>query len=206
MAQRPFSKNRKFGRESRSLDLGIMIGGSNYSGELAKEYVNFGETNFAAGIFTRYNANPHLTLRASFSWGRVSGADANYPEERDRYLRNLSFRSDIIEFNGIVEYNLLPMVTGKNGTAWSPFIFGGVALFKFNPKAYYNDEWIELQPLATEGQGTTKYNERKKYNLTEFSIPFGAGVKFQITPKWGFLDTDTVATLLSFVRAYNRRV
>jgi hypothetical protein len=35
---------------------------------------------------------------------------------------------------------------------------------------------VYLQPLGTEGQGF--YLGRKKYNLTQFAIPFGGGIKF----------------------------
>jgi hypothetical protein len=39
---------------------------------------------------------------------------------------------------------------------------------------------VYLQPLSTEGQGF--YNGRKKYSLHQFSIPFGAGVRFSVSP------------------------
>jgi hypothetical protein len=39
---------------------------------------------------------------------------------------------------------------------------------------------VYLQPLSTEGQGF--YNGRKKYSLQQFSIPFGAGVRFSVSP------------------------
>ena len=45
-----------------------------------------------------------------------------------------------------------------------------------NPKALYNGEWIELQPLGTEGQGTS-LTSQKKYSLNQIVIPFGIGVK-----------------------------
>ena len=35
-----------------------------------------------------------------------------------------------------------------------------------NPKALYNGEWIELQPLGTEGQGTS-LTSQKKYSLNQ---------------------------------------
>jgi len=38
-----------------------------------------------------------------------------------------------------------------------------------------------LQPLGTEGQGSEYYPDRKKYDLTQISIPFGAGLKYDVT-------------------------
>ena len=36
-------------------------------------------------------------------------------------------------------------------------------------------EWVELQPLGTEGQGLPSYPG--PYNRMQFNIPFGAGIK-----------------------------
>ena len=40
---------------------------------------------------------------------------------------------------------------------------------------------VDLQPLGTEGQGLAEYPDREFYNLTQFSIPLGAGVKYALT-------------------------
>ncbi|MFB1004335.1 MAG: DUF6089 family protein, partial [Bacteroidia bacterium] len=45
-------------------------------------------------------------------------------------------------------------------------------------------EWIELQPLATEGQETTEFNDRKRYALTQIAIPLGGGLKFKLNHMW----------------------
>ena len=43
-----------------------------------------------------------------------------------------------------------------------------------------NGTELELQPLGTEGQGTTSYNNLKKYDLTVYSIPVGVGFRQKI--------------------------
>ena len=56
-------------------------------------------------------------------------------------------------------------------------------------------EWVELQPLATEGQGMEGYES--PYSLTQISIPFGLGLKFSVTKfisiglEWGLRMTFT---------------
>src|SRR5690606_13448162 len=40
---------------------------------------------------------------------------------------------------------------------------------------------VFLKPLSTEGQGLPQYPDRKPYKLTQFAIPFGAGVKFRVS-------------------------
>ena len=44
----------------------------------------------------------------------------------------------------------------------------------------YYSQWIDLQPLGTEGQGTTAYPDRKKYSRTQIAIPMGGGVKISL--------------------------
>tara|TARA_B100000123_G_C25352286_1_gene263346 strand:- start:74 stop:508 length:435 start_codon:yes stop_codon:yes gene_type:complete len=51
---------------------------------------------------------------------------------------------------------------------------------RMNPKAKYDGEWIELQPLTTEGQGTSQ-NNKKPYSLSQISIPFGIGAKLNLS-------------------------
>ena len=50
--------------------------------------------------------------------------------------------------------------------------------FNFNPKAEYNGDFVELQPLGTEGQGSA-LNSSKKYARTQFTMPIGLG--FRVT-------------------------
>lgn len=176
---------------SQALEFGILLGGSNYQGDLTDGGPLLDQTNFAGGLLLRYNHTPYITLRASALYGRIEGADANYPDIPERYNRNLSFRSDVIEFSGQVEWNILGFGNGrkasrKPGRLFSPFLFGGIGIFKFNPKALYNDEWVELQPLRTEGQGTTKYNDRQSYPLTQVAVPLGFGIKVQVSSRINF--------------------
>ena len=65
---------------------------------------------------------------------------------------------------------------------FTPFIYGGLNVFHFNPKTYYNGQWIALQPLSTEGQNTS-INADPNYRLTQLALPFGFGFKYQVTPE-----------------------
>ena len=59
------------------------------------------------------------------------------------------------------------------------------------------DNGTPLQELGTEGQGTTSFQNRKPYSLTQLSIPFGGGVKigvsddFNIIIEYGLRKTFT---------------
>ena len=154
-------------------EVGLFGGGSNYMGELSDASIVLSETHPAVGGLVRYYVNPFLTLRFAMTYGVISGTDENATTPAKR-LRNLSFRSDIFEVAFIPEFNIIGF---RDNHLFSPYIFAGIAGYHFNPTALYKGEWIDLQPLGTEGQGTLVYPSRKPYSLYHFSIPFGGGVK-----------------------------
>lgn len=164
-------------------EFGGFLGFSNYSGELAHDPVEVKETHPAIGGILRYNINRYITLKGNIYYGTISGTDANADNAADR-IRNLSFKSNILDVGFNFEVNLLGFQSNHHLYKTSPYLFAGASVFRFNPKAKYNDEWIPLQPLGTEGQGTTKYNDREKYALTQISIPFGLGIKHALDNHW----------------------
>lgn len=190
-------------RRSQPIEVGITLGASNYMGELSPS-VALNETKPMGGIICRFNYSDFLTLRGNALFGQISGSDANYSDIAERYKRNLSFRSNIIEIGGTIEYNFLGYSETQRFNPASPYVFAGVAMFKYNPVAYfeympdvhsalgygdlsrYDGQWVELQPLSTEGQETTKYNERRRYALTQVSIPIGIGYKQQFDDVWAW--------------------
>ena len=60
------------------------------------------------------------------------------------------------------------------------YFFGGINYMHMDPKAQYNGEWISLQPLGTEGQETS-FNSQKKYSLHQIVLPFGIGIKVNLS-------------------------
>jgi hypothetical protein len=158
--------------------VGMFGGASNYSGDMTEEYnVFFNETRPAVGGVLRYNAHPFLTLRLGVTSAYISGTDENFASA-ERRLRNLSFRSHILEVAAIAEVNLIGYDVEYQ--KFSPYLFGGVAGFHFSPETLFEAEWVDLQPLGTEGQGTTEYPNRNPYSLYQVSIPFGLGAKVSL--------------------------
>lgn len=161
-------------------EFGVQLGVSNYVGDLSNNSrsLYMKESNFAGGIFLRYNYHPMLNFRLQGSYARVSGSDANSPHAAIQ-TRNLSFRSHIAELALLAEFNF----PGYNPYAFkqplSPYLFGGVAMTHFNPQASYGDRWVALQALGTEGQGMPNFDA--PYRRTVISIPFGIGLKYALT-------------------------
>lgn len=186
-------------KKGSSLDFGLYLGGSNYWGDLTRDYQPlWSKTKLAGGLLCRYNVSPYITFKGSALYGQIQGSDKNYSYDLYRTRRNLSFKSDIVEFSAQIEWNILGYENTRTNYGWSPYLFGGVSVFRFNPKAQFNyisgihdpslqsqsGEWIELQPLGTEGQETTKFNDKRRYSLTQISIPLGIGSKWQLDDHW----------------------
>lgn len=162
--------------QAQQFQLGVFGGVAHYNGDLTTNRLS-NEINESLGLFGRYSFNNHFALRGGFTYGRLSGDDANQVSP-DLIERNLSFRSNVFEFSLVSEINLLGLDYNK---PVSPYFFGGVALFHHNPQAEINGTWVDLQPLSTEGQGLAAYPDREVYNLWQVSVPFGAGLKIRFS-------------------------
>lgn len=152
--------------------LGIMGGVSLYSGDLSPQEfgVYFEEVRPAFGVFARFDLGRAAALRVGVNGASVEGDDARHGRED----RGLAFRSRITEFSLVGELNLFKIGAARN-RGLVPYLFGGVAVFRFNPEAPFDGDYIELQPLGTEGQGLPNYED--PYRLTQFAVPMGVGVK-----------------------------
>ncbi|MFH1319784.1 MAG: outer membrane beta-barrel protein [Bacteroidota bacterium] len=177
------------------------LGASNFLGELGgadqigTDYfrdIEISMTRPVLSVGVRYKINKWLAGKTNLTYARISGNDKLTTEESRNY-RNLSFRSDIIEFSVQIEPAVIKeqaghryRLKGVKGRKWKmvntyPFI--GVAVFYFNPKADYQGKWHSLRPLCTEGQGF--FPTRKKYSLIQISVPVGIGFKYGYNRRWG---------------------
>lgn len=179
------------GLYSQFLETGLTGGMSYYLGDL-NHASHFSGAKPTGGIIVRYNYSTRWALKGNLIFGGVSGDDAktgNLPN------RNLKFESPLNELSLQLELNFLEYFTGSSRDVISPYLFAGVGLFMFNPKAEYNGNLVELQPLNTEGQNTALYPDRKPYVRTNISFPFGMGVKISLSKKvcagaeWGMRKT-----------------
>ncbi len=158
-------------------EAGIVLGAAQYLGDLTYTHVTWSETKYNLGGIYRYYFSPKINFKGAVYYGKISGSDNNKSASLTNTAgRHLSFQSDLMEFTAQVEYNILPFISGNRVRFWSPYVFGGISAYKFNPKADLNGTLYELQPLGTEGQGLPGYEP--KYSLTQISIPYGFGIKF----------------------------
>jgi hypothetical protein len=163
-------------RNFRQHELGILIGGSYYIGDLNPRK-QFFLTQPAGGIFYRFTPNYRYAFRAGINYGSVMGDDSQ-SSDADQLQRNLNFKSQIIEYNAIAEFNFLEYRISNDAYKFTSYLFLGIDVFTFNPRAQMGNFWIDLQPQRTEGQ-------TKGYKLTQVSIPFGVGIKMNVSKQVG---------------------
>lgn len=175
-------------------ELGITGGTTFYIGDInpTKHYPK--HTHLAGGLMYRYNFNQHYAVRLQGLYGKVEAYDRESEDPLQR-LRGLGFRSVIFEASALLEVNFFKYRgLTKDSRNWTPFVFGGLAYFHFNPQNLLDNTWYDLQPLGTEGQTV---DGGKPYSLNQICIPFGVGMKFAITKKvdvqleWGLRRTYT---------------
>jgi Domain of unknown function (DUF6089) len=210
---------QNFKRES-SLEFGLMFGGSTYTGDLTNTFFESRGIHGNGGIIVRYNPVQRFSFRLGVNYGSVSGDDRWYGDDEIRANRNLHFKSDIWDIHAGLDINLNTF-RYKQERGIIPHLIVGVAVFKYNPMAQFNydpsswlatslasydnladrdGDWVELQPLGTEGQETTEYNDLKRYSLTSFAIPVGLGFKFKLNKQWTFgVEYTTRITFTDFL-------
>ncbi len=178
-------------------EVGIIVGSANYLGEIGgkeksrRDFVldlKLAQTRTNFGMYYRQKVKPKVFVTGTFNYGRLKGADT-LSLNPGRNGRRLDFRNNIFEIGVLGEYVLYQSngIKGRSGGArrggskkdFRAYITGGVAWFHHNPQGTdANGNWVDLQPLGTEGQGTQ--GKPAKYKLSGLAIPLGAGFNYTL--------------------------
>ncbi|MCB0794944.1 MAG: hypothetical protein KDB88_09420 [Flavobacteriales bacterium] len=173
------------------------LGASNFLGELGgRDQIgtNFiwdleiSQTRPGLSIGHRYYLRERLSLRTQLAYGIMAGND-NLTNEPARKNRNLSFRSDLFELAMMLEYHPfmealghlydIRGVKGQQSPRIGLYGFLGVGACYFNPQAKFNNAWVNLRPLSTEGQGLP--GGPSEYSNFSIVIPMGVGLRKQLS-------------------------
>lgn len=163
-------------RNFRQHEVGLFVGGSYYIGDLNPSQ-HFNATRPSVGGFYRFIPNYRYAFRGGITYGEVL-ADDSQSDNADQLQRNLNFKSYIIDLHTIAEFNFLEYRISNDKFKFTSFLFLGLNVFSFKPKAQYNNNWFDLQPLKTEAQS-------EKYKLIQVGIPFGVGIKLNVAKNVG---------------------
>lgn len=165
-------------------EVGPWAGVSFYFGDLNTNY-RLNHVNVAGGLGARYNFNNRLAFQISGNYGKVEAYDSDSRNTFER-ARNLSFESEIIDGSLQLEFNFLPYIHGSRDYFFTPYLYGGLSVFYFNPKTLYDGpeqalqgQLVELRPLGTEGQ----FKGEEYYTITA-AINYGIGFKFDLSYEW----------------------
>lgn len=163
-------------RNFRQHEIGILLGGAYYIGDLNPSK-HFFSPQPAGSIYYRFTPNYRYAFRGGLTFASVLGDDSQ-SDNQDQLQRNLNFKSKIYEFDVIAEFNFLEYRISQDKFKFTSYLFLGLDVYHFSPQAQFGNEWIDLQPLKTEGQS-------KKYKLTQLGIPFGIGIKLNVSKNVG---------------------
>jgi hypothetical protein len=142
-------------------EVGFSFGGSNYIGDIGStNYIN--PNKVAGGLFYKYNKNPRIALRATYSYLPILGNDL---KATTTYRRNraLNFSNTINELAVGLEYNFYEFDLSSEDKTWTPYLL--LELVGFN---YKNVKSHTLSGQIIYGQKTS------------YAIPFGIGYKSKL--------------------------
>ncbi len=166
---------------AQTWEAGVSAGASGYMGDINPvKFYKF--TDPAFGALVKRNFNGYWSAKVGFTQGKIQGDDSK-TDNPDQIDRNLNFRSDITELSLQVEFNFfnyLPgLLPGFGAKRLSPYIFTGISALSHNPVADDNNgDEVELRPLRTEGV---------PYKKHVISIPYGAGLKYNLKGNWNII-------------------
>jgi hypothetical protein len=180
-------------------------------------------STFVGGMLGyRYRFHPYWATTTSLNIGMLKGDDA-LTNEIVRRERNLHFRSMVFEIHQRIEciivanekfgarYNI-PGLKGFKNHNEQIYLFTGLGINYFNPKALYNGQWTALRPLHTEGQGLAEHyvfpldgeNKMqappKQYLPVTATIPFGIGLRMGMGRMWRIgIEATYVKTFSDYI-------
>jgi hypothetical protein len=145
-------------------EVGLGLGGYNYTGELARKF-NPLFYRPGAEVFYRLNLSPTVALRGAFSFGSIYGSEAKAKDPVKRY-RGGEFKNGITEFAATFEYNFFNWRAPKDSrkaqstSRFTPYFTAGIALFNTQKDLGTGNQFLDV------------------------GIPVGLGFKYQLTEYW----------------------
>ena len=153
-------------------EIGFFLGGVNYVGDVGPtNYIK--PNNIGGSILYKYNLNPRIAIRGTFSYFSLSGNDAN-SENTIRQQRGFSFKNSINEFAVGIEYNFYEYDLSSRDHTSTPYILLQMAAVDYETPRLKNPD-----------------NSYKFTRNTSVSIPFGVGFKTKVYGKIAFAIETT---------------
>ena len=146
---------------SQETEIGFGIGGFRYSGEIVRG-IGLNAINPAGTVFFRNNLSEAVSFRVSLTGGKLAASDSQTTIDPFADQRGASFSIFLLEASAGFEYHFLKWRQEHTLIRWTPYLFGGLAIFGISREGDKPAEYSNIQP----------------------SIPFGFGFKYVLNPKW----------------------
>jgi hypothetical protein len=144
---------------AQKIGYGFGLGGMSYSGDLQPAY-RIDQNRLGGTAFFKYNLDHPISFRLGISAGGLKGED----DARDilSSTRAASFGGLVLDAMAVAEYQFFDLRQKYPPFGFSPYIFGGLG-------GYYLSAEDGLE---------------NDYQVSGVHIPFGAGLRFLLNPKW----------------------
>ncbi|QMU64654.1 MAG: hypothetical protein GKR88_10370 [Flavobacteriaceae bacterium] len=110
-------------------EIGVFAGVSNYIGDIGStNYLK--PKNAGFGIIYKWNLNPRIAFRGTYTYIPIKGDDAN-AENRIRQIRGLNFKNTINEFALGIEFNFFEYDLSSGDKTFTPYIVAGIAALDY---------------------------------------------------------------------------
>lgn len=146
--------------QAQQSEIGFGIGGFQYSGDLSRG-ININSINPGGTAFYRTNISEPVSFRLGITAGKLSASDERTPIDPAAVARDASFDIFLFEASTVFEYHFLKWRQPNGVLRWTPYLFGGLAIFGISGEGEKPEEYSNIQP----------------------SIPFGLGFKYVLNPK-----------------------
>ncbi len=163
----------------RGAEIGGHIGVAHYFGDLNPTYA-ISDPGIAIGFKAKRNFNERISLALGLDYGRIKGSDSDSNNAFER-SRNLDFYSNVFDGNATLEFNFFPYLHGSEDNYYTPYVFLGASLLRYNPKTDFEGQTYELRDFGTEGQGPGS----EYFQLTAAWV-YGIGFKWDYNRDWSF--------------------
>lgn len=147
--------------QAQHLELGAGVGATLYKGDILNN-IDPRYAKLGGQFFVRHTPGKAVSFKYAVLAGSIYGSDKKKTNDPFAQARNRTFHSDIQELSVTMEYNFLDYRSDVKRMPLSPYLFGGLALFRFDPAE----------------------NKKPTYSLSSISIPFGVGLKYVLYKNW----------------------
>lgn len=155
-------------------EAGVFLGGSNYIGDIGRTNYIY-PNNYAVGGIYKWNMHPQYSIRATYTYSKVSGDDIK-SNNSFRQFRGLRFENSLHELAAGIEYHFFKYNLSKIGHTHTPYIIIEAAIANYSK--------VEYESTIN---GSVAINKR----TFNFALPFGIGYKTKLAPNVGIaLETS----------------